>query len=128
MNKTILIAGIVLGVLAIILGAFGAHGLEHSMDTASMKSYETGVQYQMYHALFLLILGGMNNLSSKAKKGILFFIVCGTLLFSFTIYLLATNDLTAINFKSIGFLTPIGGILLICGWILMAYRVFRQMG
>ena len=68
MNKTLLITGAILGVLGIILGAFAAHGLEKLVDADAIKSFETGVRYQLYHAFFLLILGSTSFLSLKAKK------------------------------------------------------------
>ncbi len=127
MNKTIFITGIVFGALAVILGAFGAHGLENLLDTEAIQSYETGVRYQMYHALLLLILANTNFVDQKGKKGIFYMIVLGIVLFSFSIYLLATNDLTSFDFKKIGLLTPLGGALLILGWIVFGFRAFKRM-
>ena len=126
MNRTIFLTGIVFGILAVILGAFGAHGLEKLVSTESISTFETGVKYQMYHALFLLILGSTSRLPEKSKKWIYYLIVTGVLLFSFSIYFLATNELTAFDFKTIGFITPIGGLLLICGWSLLGYRAHRH--
>ena len=126
MNRTIFLTGIVFGVLAVILGAFGAHGLEKLVDSEALQTFETGVKYQIYHALFLLILGSSTRLSEQRKKLIYYCIVAGILLFSFSIYFLATNDLTAFDFKTIGFITPIGGLLLISGWLLLGYRAHRH--
>lgn len=126
MNRTIFLTGIVFGVLAVVLGAFGAHGLEKLVDAEAIQTFETGVKYQMYHALFLLILGSSTRLPEQSKKLIYYFIIAGILLFSFSIYFLATNDLTSFDFKTIGFITPIGGMLLICGWGLLGYRAHRH--
>ncbi len=126
MNKTIFLSGICLGTLAIILGAFGAHGLEKMVDADAIGTFETGVKYQLYHALFLMILAGMKQLPEKSKRMVFLLIIVGTVLFSFSIYVLATNTLTDFNFKSIGFVTPIGGLLLIFGWLLLGYRVYRE--
>lgn len=122
MNKTIFFTGVVFGVLAVVLGAFGAHGLEKLLDTNALNTFETGVTYQMYHAIFLLVLGSLPQLSQERKKLIYYFILFGIIFFSFSIYLLATNALTSFDFKVIGFITPIGGLLLIAGWLLLAYR------
>ena len=103
MNRTIFLTGIVFGVLAIIFGAFGAHGLEKLIDADAISTFETGVKYQMYHALFLLFLGNTSRLPEKSKKWIYYLIVAGILMFSFSIYLLATNSLTQFDFKTIGF-------------------------
>ncbi|MBD0851523.1 DUF423 domain-containing protein [Maribacter arenosus] len=124
MNKTIFSTGILFGVLSVILGAFGAHGLEQLIDANAIMTFETGVRYQMYHALFLLILANTKFLPELQKNAIFYLIVMGTILFSFSIYFLATNTLTSFDFKKIALLTPLGGTLLIFGWILLAYRVF----
>ncbi len=126
MNKTILITGILLGALSVIFGAFGAHGLEKLVDADAVSTFETGVRYQMYHALFLMILGGLNGLSERSKKPIYYLTLIGVVLFSFSIYALATNTLTSFDFKIIGFITPIGGLLLILGWALLGYRCFKH--
>lgn len=126
MNKTILGVGVSLGLTAVLLGAFGAHGLEKVVSKENVETFSTGVTYQMYHALFLLFLGSTNFISSSSKKAIFYLIIGGVLLFSVSIYTLATNELTAFDFKKIAFLTPIGGSLLIFGWILLGIRIFRQ--
>lgn len=126
MNKTIFLTGVILGVLAIVLGAFGAHGLENLIDAAAIDTFETGVKYQMYHALFLLILANLKQLPEHSKKLIYYFVLIGVFLFSFSIYLLATNALTSFDFRTLGFVTPIGGLFLIMGWIVLGYRSFRH--
>jgi len=126
MNKTIFITGIIFGVLAVILGAFGAHGLDGIVDTEAIQTFQTGIRYQMYHALLLLILANTDFLPEKAKRAVFFLVVWGIVLFSFSIYLLATNDLTSFDFRKIALLTPLGGTTLILGWILLGVRVFRR--
>jgi uncharacterized membrane protein YgdD (TMEM256/DUF423 family) len=126
MNKTIFATGIFFGLTAVLLGAFGAHGLENMLDSKAMETFETGVRYQLYHALFLMILGGFNLLVEEQKKIVYYFIVAGIICFSFSIYLLATNDLSNFDFKKIALLTPLGGVLLITGWILLGFRVLKQ--
>ena len=127
MNKTIFRTGIVFGALAVILGAFGAHGLENLVDANAIQTFETGVRYQMYHAFLLLILANTNYVSEKGKRIIFYLITLGIILFSFSIFLLATNDLTSFDFKKIGLLTPLGGALLILGWIVLGFRAFKRM-
>ena len=126
MNKTIFSTGSFFGVLAVILGAFGAHGLEKLVDIEAIQTFETGVRYQMYHALLLLILANTNFVGEKNKKAIFYLIVLGIILFSFSIFLLATNALTSFDFKKIALLTPLGGILLILGWIVFGFRVLKK--
>ncbi|MEQ8219076.1 MAG: DUF423 domain-containing protein [Arenibacter sp.] len=126
MNKTIFGTGIFFGLTAVLLGAFGAHGLEKMVDAKAIETFETGVRYQMYHALFLMILGGSNLLVNERKKLIYYFIVVGVVCFSFSIYLLAINELSSFDFKKLALLTPLGGVLLITGWILLGIRVLNQ--
>lgn len=123
MDKKLISTGAVFGMVAIILGAFGAHALKKVLAAEQLVTFETGVRYQMYHALFLLFIGLMKNISLKAKKTIYFLVVFGILLFSGSIYLLATNDLTAFDFKVIGFVTPIGGLLLIVAWVVLFINI-----
>ena len=116
MDKKIISTGAIFGMIAIILGAFGAHALKKVLSVDALSTFETGVKYQMYHALFLVLLGTLHELSLKAKKIIYNLVVFGVIFFSGSIYLLATNSLTSFDFKVIGFITPIGGLLLILGW------------
>ncbi len=127
MNKTIFSTGIGFGALAVILGAFGAHSLENLVDANAIQTYETGVRYQMYHAFLLLILANTNFVSEKEKRITFYLITLGIILFSFSIFLLATNDLTSFDFKKIALLTPLGGALLILGWIVLGFRAFKRM-
>jgi len=126
MNKTIFGTGIFFGLTAVLLGAFGAHGLEKMIDAKAIETFETGVRYQMYHALFLMILGGCNVMINERKKMVYYFIVAGVVCFSFSIYLLAINELSSFDFKKLALLTPLGGVLLVTGWILLGIRVLNQ--
>ncbi|WP_053992753.1 DUF423 domain-containing protein [Mangrovimonas sp. TPBH4] len=119
MNKTILISASLLGGISIVLGAFGAHGLKELIDVEAQQTFETGVRYQMYHALLLLFVGSTQCIQPKTKKIMLYLVLVGVLFFSGSIYGLATNNLTGFNFKTIGFVTPIGGLFLIASWGLM---------
>ena len=116
----------ILGMIAIILGAFGAHALKKVLSIEQFATFETGVRYQMYHALFLLFIGLIEELSEKTKKIIYYLVVSGVVLFSGSIYLLATNDLTYFDFKTIGFVTPIGGLLLILAWSVLLVRILNK--
>lgn len=128
MNRKIILVAAILGVIAIILGAFGAHALKEVLNENQLVSFETGVRYQFYHALFLLFLGTTVLLSDKTKKIILILILVGVLFFSGSIYLLATNDLTSVDFKFLGPITPIGGLLLIGAWVALFLNILKQKG
>ena len=126
MDKKIISTAAIFGMIAIILGAFGAHALKKVLSLEQLSTFETGVRYQMYHAVFLLFIGLLNNLSEKAKKIIYFLVLFGVILFSGSIYLLATNDLTSFDFKVIGFVTPIGGLLLILAWGVLLLNIINK--
>lgn len=126
MNKTILITGLVFGLFAVVIGAFGAHGLKKLVGPEALTTFETGVKYQMYHALFLVLLSMLPNISTSSKMTTFYLVVIGVLLFSGSIYFLATNSLTSFNFKKLGFITPIGGSLLIAGWGYLIFSVLTK--
>ncbi len=125
MNKKITATAAFLGMVAIILGAFGAHALKKVLTPEQLISFETGVRYQMYQAFFLFFLATQNEIVEKTKKTIYALIITGTLIFSGSIYLLSTTGITGINFKSIGFITPIGGLLLIMAWGMLGYSILK---
>jgi uncharacterized membrane protein YgdD (TMEM256/DUF423 family) len=126
MDKKIISTGAFFGILAIILGAFGAHALKKVLSLEQLSTFETGVRYQMYQALFLLFIGIMTDLSQKTKKIIYNLVLFGVILFSGSIYLLATNTLTSFDFKVIGFVTPIGGLLLILAWGVLFLNIIKK--
>jgi uncharacterized membrane protein YgdD (TMEM256/DUF423 family) len=125
MERKIILTGAIFGMIAIILGAFGAHALKKVLSIDALSTFETGVKYQMYHALFLLFIG-LSNLAEKTKKTIYFLVLFGVIFFSGSIYGLATNSLTTFDFKVIGFITPIGGLLLILAWMVLFISFLRK--
>lgn len=125
MNKKIISTAAILGILAIILGAFGAHALKKVLSVEQLATFETGVRYQMYHALFLLFLGTTTIISRK--KIIYNLALVGVIFFSGSIYLLATNSLTPIDFKIFGFVTPIGGLFLISSWSVLLFDLIKPL-
>ncbi len=126
MNKKTIAVAAVLGAVGIILGAFGAHKLKELIPPESVSVFETGVKYQMYHALFLLFVGSTSFVSEKAKKAILSLVVVGVLFFSVSIYFLACNTLFSFDFKKIVFITPIGGLLLISAWVVLFLHIMKR--
>jgi uncharacterized membrane protein YgdD (TMEM256/DUF423 family) len=125
MNKKIVATGAYLGMIAIVLGAFGAHALKKVLTPEQLISFETGVRYQMYQAFFLFFLATQNDILEKTKKIIYRLVVFGTLYFSGSIYLLSTTGITGFNFKPIGFITPIGGLLLILAWGILGFSILK---
>ena len=126
MDKKILITAAFLGLLAIILGAFGAHALKKTLSVEQLQSFEVGVRYQMYHALFLLFIGTFALLDEKQRMVIFWLTISGVLLFSGSIYLLATNGITNLKTKFLGPITPIGGFLLISAWSYLFYAILSK--
>ncbi len=127
MNKTILATAAFLGFLAVILGAMGAHALKASLAPSALESFQTAVEYQMYHALFLLFLGGQTRLPESSVRWIFRLVFAGVLCFSGSIYILSTQELSGMDFSAIAWITPLGGFLLISGWGMLFYRVLRSL-
>ena len=126
MKKKIFVTATLFGMIAIILGAFGAHKLKEVLTLEQLNTFETGVKYQMYHAFFLLFVGLNTALTDKVKRIIYFLTLFGVIFFSGSVYLLATNSLTAFDFRTIGFVTPIGGLLLIMAWGLLLVSYLKK--
>ncbi|CAL2102177.1 conserved membrane protein of unknown function [Tenacibaculum sp. 190130A14a] len=122
MYKNLTIASI-LGVIAITLGAFGAHALKSKLSPEAMQSFETAVRYQFFHVLLLLFVNMFAGFSEKQKRTISTFLIGGILLFSGSIYAIYLGGVPA---KSIWFITPLGGVLLIVGWILLCLRFVEK--
>lgn len=128
MHKLFLGSGALLAGLGVVLGAFGAHGLKQLVGPETVNTYQTGVQYQMYHAFALMLVGILyermpNNLMNWA--GILF--LAGIVLFSGSLYLLASlKAMNKVGVSGIGIITPIGGVLFVLAWILLVIAIIRK--
>jgi len=125
-DKKVIATAAIIGVTGIALGAFGAHGLKKLIEPESVMVFETGVRYQIYHALFLLFVGSSVLVTEKAKKTILYLTIGGVALFSVSIYFLACDSLFSFDFKKIGIITPIGGLLLISAWIALFLNIIKR--
>jgi len=113
--------GAVLGGLGVALGAFGAHGLAGILAPADLAVFETGVRYQMYHALALVVLGlADTRLSHPLARAAGWLFVLGVVLFSGSLY-----GLTLVGPRSLGMVTPFGGVALLAGWGCLAAAVTR---
>ncbi len=126
MKNTTLIIGAVYGLGSVILGAFGAHAFKKIISVDKLASFETGVKYQMYSALFLLIVGYILKFESPSEKWISILMIAGTFLFSVSIYLLAFSEVAAIPTKIIGPITPLGGLLMIISWGMLVFYFVRN--
>ena len=109
------------GMLAIILGAFGAHALKKTLNDEQLKSFETGVKYQMYHAIVLVLLAFQFQFTEAIETYIVYSFMSGILLFSFSIYGLVLSSAQGKKMRFLGPITPLGGLLLTIGWGLLMY-------
>jgi uncharacterized membrane protein YgdD (TMEM256/DUF423 family) len=126
-QKTILLSAILLIFSGIILGAFGAHGLEGKISVEKIESFKTGVNYQMYHGLAFFALAALFPFFNFSLKLIFRLMLIGLLFFSGSIYLLATQVILGLSIsRFLGPTTPIGGLLLIISWGILFYKVAKQ--
>ena len=124
MERKFLLWGFIFGVTAVVLGAFGAHALKDILTTAQRASFETGIRYQMFHALLLLILSKQEYLFNRALLNLL---VIGVFLFSFSIYFLNLREFLNADWLSfLGPITPIGGLLLISAWSMAVVKTVQN--
>ncbi|VAW15626.1 FIG00018398: hypothetical regulator [hydrothermal vent metagenome] len=121
MSQLVLVFASLFGMFSVILGAFGAHKLKSILTTDLMQSFETGVKYQFYHAIVLLVLGFNLEFNTSLENWIVYCFISGTILFSFSIYALTLSSAKGKKLKFLGPITPIGGLLLTMGWILLVY-------
>ena len=107
--------------LAILFGAFGSHALKERLSAQSLEVYDIATRYLMFHALgiFLIALLGFQLPKESLEIPVIMMIV-GTSIFSGSLYLIAMLD-----FKKLGMVTPIGGLLLIVSWLLLAYNTYK---
>jgi uncharacterized membrane protein YgdD (TMEM256/DUF423 family) len=121
MNKYLAFAA-GLGALTIALGAFGAHALKETLTIEVLKSFETGVRYQMYHIIVLLFVNIYTEFTQRSKKRLNFLFLSGIMFFSGSIYAIAFG----VPAKFIWFITPLGGLFFILGWVYMAISFVKK--
>jgi uncharacterized membrane protein YgdD (TMEM256/DUF423 family) len=125
MSQFTLLFASILGGLAVIFGAFGAHALKKLLNEDQLKSFETGVKYQLYHAIVLLVIGFNLSLDTTLEKYMVYSFMIGIILFSFSIYGLVISSTNNKKLKFLGPITPLGGLLLVCGWILLCFSILN---
>jgi uncharacterized membrane protein YgdD (TMEM256/DUF423 family) len=119
MERIVLLSAALYGALGIIFGAFGAHALKKTFTEDLLKSFETGVKYQLYHAIVLLVIGFQLPFTNSLEKSAAWCLIVGTFLFSFSIYGLCLSSAKGRKLRFLGPITPLGGLLLVVGWILL---------
>ncbi len=125
MSQFTLLFASILGCLAVVFGAFGAHALKKILSDDQLKSFETGVKYQMYHAIVLLMIGFNFNLEIASEKYMVYSFMAGIVLFSFSIYGLVISSAKNKKLTFLGPITPLGGLFLIIGWSLLFYTILN---
>ncbi|MFN8322390.1 MAG: DUF423 domain-containing protein [Chitinophagales bacterium] len=127
MQKGLLITASLSGLLAVILGAFGAHGLKPMVSGYQLGIWEKAVQYQFYHSFALLIcVLLMNQRYSVCLRNASFCFIAGIFSFSGSLYLLATNDMNHIPTLILGPITPLGGLFFMAGWLQMMLSAWKK--
>lgn len=123
------VIGAIYGMLAVALGALGAHALKDSLTEAQLASFETAVRYQFYHALALLaIYLAKGHFSQSSLQMAALLMALGVLCFSGSIYLLSCRELVGMtSYRWLGPITPIGGILMMSGWTVLLYAGIRSL-
>ena len=124
-TKNTLIIALILLILGIILGAFGAHGLKDLVSSEKINSFEVGVRYQILNALGLMTLAALKPQLNFSIKNAVIFILLGIICFSCSIYGLTFLLKGDSSGKILGPITPIGGLLLIIGWCLILIKVLK---
>ncbi len=123
MTKKILLISSLLLALAVVLGAFGAHGLKARITPELLEVYKTGVEYHFYHALGLMLIGVLSfHINSGLINWAAILLIAGILIFSGSLYVLAITGI-----KWLGAITPIGGMSFIVGWILLAVGIWKSL-
>jgi uncharacterized membrane protein YgdD (TMEM256/DUF423 family) len=126
MNKRIILTAAIFGLIAVIFGAFGAHGLKGKVSNESIENWKTAVDYQFYHTLALLFLATFSRAKTSLINISYFSFTIGILLFSGSLYLLSTKEITSLSTTVLGPITPIGGLFFIVGWISLFLATIRH--
>ena len=127
MYKRALTFGAIFAALAVILGAFGAHALKAVMPDDQLRIFETGVRYQFYHSVALLVTGiTYQSFPIKQLKIATIFFIVGILCFSGSLYTMALMSIKGVGLGPIGIITPIGGLFFILGWLFYLLGVVKK--
>lgn len=121
MKNLVLTIASLYGMMAVILGAFGAHAFKKILPAEKLTSFEVGVRYQMYHAIVLLAVGMYFQFNNGLERSAAWCLIAGTFVFSVSIYLLSFAEHWNVNLKFLGPITPLGGLFMIMGWGLLAW-------
>lgn len=125
-NRRFFIVAAFLGALAVVLGAFGAHGLKNHLNDYQLDIWNKGVFYQFVHVFAIFINGFLNiQYPKRAFRLSMLFFLLGVIGFSGSLYLLAVRDFVPLSVAILGPVTPIGGVLFILGWVALSIGIFQ---
>ncbi len=126
-QKKFILTGLILIITGITLGAFGAHGLKGKVTVEKLIAFETGVRYQIFNGIGLLAIAGVVSLFRLSIKPSFWFILFGVVLFSGSIYTMTFQELMQMSIsKILGPITPLGGLMMLVGWLLILIQTMRQ--
>jgi uncharacterized membrane protein YgdD (TMEM256/DUF423 family) len=127
MKKTIIVTAAILGALAVVAGAFGAHGLQNAVSAKDLDIWHTAVQYHFYHVFAMLFLSTLTKYSDKLVRDCYYLFLFGIVLFSGSLYLLTFHEVKGYEWTvTLGPITPIGGLLFIVGWVILAVAAIKK--
>ena len=127
MNKRIILTATFFGAVAVILGAFGAHGLKNLISAEQLNTWQKGVEYQFYHTFALLYLSSFARFKHKLIVLSFMFFTLGIVIFSGSLYLLALKDAYQLTIAQyVGPITPIGGLCFILGWVCLFLAALKH--
>jgi uncharacterized membrane protein YgdD (TMEM256/DUF423 family) len=127
MKKKLIVTAAIFGMLAVIAGAFGAHGLQGRLSAKDLEVWHTAVQYQFYHVFALLFLSTLTQFKPRIIDYCYNFFTFGVIFFSGSLYLLSCVELLGWSWLPVmGPVTPLGGLMLIIGWVLLGIAAIRN--
>ncbi|MFA5621047.1 MAG: DUF423 domain-containing protein [Weeksellaceae bacterium] len=126
MRRIVLAVGSFYGMLSVILGAFGAHAFKEILSAEKIVSFETGVRYQLFHAVLLIVLGLAMKFENGLEKYAARCLMIGAFVFPVSIYFLSFAEHWGVNLKWLGPITPLGGLFMIIGWFLLFLNFLKN--
>jgi len=111
--------------LAVALGAMGAHALKGQVSDTLLESYKTGVLYHMVHALAIIGVGVISAQTGRPFTAVGYMFVAGIVFFSGSIYILSTREISGLDWKFLGPITPVGGLLFMAAWVTLGISLLR---
>jgi uncharacterized membrane protein YgdD (TMEM256/DUF423 family) len=127
MRKSFMRIGILMALIAVVLGAMGSHLMEQYLEPEQLDTFKIGVRYQFYHSFAIIIVGILFHFGKKSRLTIAgWLFLAGIILFSGSLYLLSVQETLSLSLSWLGPITPIGGVLFIAGWIFLFLSTYQH--